>query len=316
MTKDEHPVSIGEFLRARRLEQGLSLEELATSTRIRLSHLQALEEGRFEELPGEAYRRGFLRTYAGALGLDPQEVLERYLGEVGHGSESTPVLSERAVEFPAEIAVGGRYRWPFRLVLIALLLAAGLWWLQADRGRREEDRSAKPPAPEVSTNAPTGEGVGPAMENATGAAESHPTPNEPDSEPADKGAETPAGQNRAGADETAIQTGVNAGASAVKQAQPQEGEDFRAELPPKGARVKLETLERCSILVSVDDQAPRRYDLPAGAVLRWPVRVFFELKQERPGQVKVWVGDRTLDISTARHAVLERSSDDGGGGAQ
>jgi len=316
MTKDERPVSIGEFLHARRLEQGLSLEEVATSTRIRQSHLQALEEGRFEALPGEAYRRGFLRTYAGALGLDPQVILERYRSEVDQGAESTPVLSEGAVEFPAEVAVGGRYRWPFRLLIIALLLAAGLWWLQADRDRKEEDRSTNPPDREVVATTPNGKGAGPAMEGATGAAGNRPTLTEPASEPAVKGGKAPAGQDQAGTDETAVQAEEKAGASAVKQAQPQDGEEFRAALPPGGSRVKLQTLEPCSILVKVGDQAPRRYDLPAGAVLRWPVRDFFELDQERPGQVKLWVGDRTLDLSTTRRAVLGRSSADGGGGAQ
>jgi len=316
MTKDEHPVSIGELLRARRREQGLSLEEVATGTRIRLSHLQALEEGRFEDLPGEAYRRGFLRSYAGALGLDPQVVLERYLSEVDQ-ERATPVLSERAVEFPAEVADGGRCRWPFRWLIIALLLAAGLWWLQAVRDRKEEDRSTNPADRKVVATAPNGEGAGPAMEAATGAAGGNrPTLSEPASAPVARGGRATAGQDQAGADETVVQAEEKAGTSAVKQAQPQDDEEFRAALPPGGSRVKLQTLERCSIQVKVDDQAPRRYDLPAGAVLRWPVRDSFELDQERPRQVKLWVGDRTLDLSTARRAVLGRSSADGGGDAQ
>ncbi|NJM71815.1 MAG: helix-turn-helix domain-containing protein [Scytonema sp. RU_4_4] len=57
-------------LRQVREEKAIRLEELAAYTRIRLSFLQAMEEGRFEELPEPIYVQGFIRHYGDAMGLD------------------------------------------------------------------------------------------------------------------------------------------------------------------------------------------------------------------------------------------------------
>ena len=63
---------IGNSLRDARVRQGLELPELETQTKIRAKYLKALEEEQFDLLPGEAYVKGFLRTYADRLGLDGQ----------------------------------------------------------------------------------------------------------------------------------------------------------------------------------------------------------------------------------------------------
>lgn len=61
----------------RRLRQ-LSLEELALTTRIPLQTLRCMEEDRFDALPGDVFARGFLRSYADAIGIDANEVVERF----------------------------------------------------------------------------------------------------------------------------------------------------------------------------------------------------------------------------------------------
>ena len=63
-------VALGSDLRAARLRRGLELEEVAEQTRISRRYLRALEEERFELLPGDAYAKSFLRSYADYLGLD------------------------------------------------------------------------------------------------------------------------------------------------------------------------------------------------------------------------------------------------------
>lgn len=70
--------TIGETLRSAREEQGKSIAEAATATRIRSSYLEALEQERFDELGGSVYAKGFLRSYASFLGLDPEPLLEAY----------------------------------------------------------------------------------------------------------------------------------------------------------------------------------------------------------------------------------------------
>ncbi|SRR5712692_5563384 len=58
-------------LAERRSERGLTLEQAAAATRIRVAHLRALEAGDLEKLPAPVYARGYMRTYARYLGLDP-----------------------------------------------------------------------------------------------------------------------------------------------------------------------------------------------------------------------------------------------------
>jgi cytoskeleton protein RodZ len=71
---DEH-FSAGQKLRKARLDRGVSLDEVARTTRITKSYLIALEEDAHEKLPSEAYARGFLRIYANFLGLPAEELL-------------------------------------------------------------------------------------------------------------------------------------------------------------------------------------------------------------------------------------------------
>jgi len=66
---------LGDRLRQAREAKGLTLEQIEEITRIRRRYLQALEEEDFGQLPGEVFVRGFLRNYALALGLDPEEIL-------------------------------------------------------------------------------------------------------------------------------------------------------------------------------------------------------------------------------------------------
>ncbi|MBN1594753.1 helix-turn-helix domain-containing protein [candidate division FCPU426 bacterium] len=69
---------IGEQLKNQRKARGISLVEVAEHTKIGKRYLEALEEGRYELLPCEAYIRGFLRAYAKYLELDEEMLLRQY----------------------------------------------------------------------------------------------------------------------------------------------------------------------------------------------------------------------------------------------
>lgn len=58
--------------------KGITLDEISKKTRIRSSYLKAIEEEDFDRLPEEVYIRGFLRSYAGYIGLDPEMVSKNY----------------------------------------------------------------------------------------------------------------------------------------------------------------------------------------------------------------------------------------------
>jgi cytoskeletal protein RodZ len=71
--------SIGQELKRERELRGISLKEIAESTKINLRFLRALEEDRFDMLPEKFFTRGIIRTYANYLGLDEQSALNTYM---------------------------------------------------------------------------------------------------------------------------------------------------------------------------------------------------------------------------------------------
>jgi cytoskeletal protein RodZ len=70
-------IGVGALLRAARLEQGATLEEVARVTRISKSQLTAIEDGDVAKLPAMAYVRGFVRIYGGYLGLSADHLLQK-----------------------------------------------------------------------------------------------------------------------------------------------------------------------------------------------------------------------------------------------
>jgi len=79
---------VGALLCATRMRLGGDLQEIAKILRIRYGYLVAIEDGRFEDLPGAAYSIGFVRAYSDFLGLDGNEVVRR-LREESAGSVTT-----------------------------------------------------------------------------------------------------------------------------------------------------------------------------------------------------------------------------------
>ena len=73
--------TLGDKLRHLRAEEGLSLADIAKTTKVRLDYLNYLETGQYEKLPGEVYIRNFLKLYAQALRVDPSKVLAMYDNE-------------------------------------------------------------------------------------------------------------------------------------------------------------------------------------------------------------------------------------------
>jgi cytoskeletal protein RodZ len=69
---------LGRWLRQERELRQMTLEEVAQSTRIPLKMLQHVEEDRDDLLPGEVFARGFVRSYARAIGLPEADVVERW----------------------------------------------------------------------------------------------------------------------------------------------------------------------------------------------------------------------------------------------
>lgn len=83
--------SFGEQLRRERELRGITLREIADSTKISVRFLQALEGDRLDVLPGGLFRRAFVRAYARYVGLDAERVVSEFVYAHGVGAESDPV---------------------------------------------------------------------------------------------------------------------------------------------------------------------------------------------------------------------------------
>ncbi len=116
---------VGAVLRARRVQHGLEVRDVAATLRIRAVYLEALEAGRYDQLPGSAYALGFVRTYSEFLGLDGAQMVQQMKDE-------TEGLGRRtALSFPSP-APGGKVPgfWPMVIALLVLggLVAAWYMW--------------------------------------------------------------------------------------------------------------------------------------------------------------------------------------------
>jgi Helix-turn-helix domain len=85
---------VGHALREARIRRGIELSEVQQITKIRTRYLRAMEEERWELLPGAPYARGFLSTYARFLGLDEETLVAEYRRATERVEEPEPIPEE------------------------------------------------------------------------------------------------------------------------------------------------------------------------------------------------------------------------------
>lgn len=165
---------LGADLKAARVRDGLDLPEVAGKLRIRRAYLAAIEEGRFDDLPGPVYAAGFVRSYADLLGLDGESAVETFRRETS-GLDGEVKL---AFTFPTpESRVPRGWLIALSLTLAGLIYAG--WHYAEMNGRLAIDRI--PPVPEgLAALAPAPSGDRPAADAPTPAdpvkTEGTPTP--------------------------------------------------------------------------------------------------------------------------------------------
>lgn len=114
---EERGLTVGQYLRQERERRNISLESVAGVTRITLKNLQALENDELGILPASVFVRGFLRTYAAHLGLDPKEVLALYETQMDFFGVSQKVqASPPSKRFQPVVK--------FSLIIVSIALAA------------------------------------------------------------------------------------------------------------------------------------------------------------------------------------------------
>ena len=128
-TEADDVVTVGQRLREAREAKGLSIEDIAASTRIPTRHLTSLENSEWDKLPAATYSIGFAKNYAGAVGLDRNEIGEALRTEMG-GSPRTQTIYPEVYEAadPARTMPKGLV---FGALALLALVVIGLTWMNS-----------------------------------------------------------------------------------------------------------------------------------------------------------------------------------------
>jgi cytoskeleton protein RodZ len=114
MSDDKEPLSFGRYLQTIRLEKKISLEQVSAQTRVSLGNLLLIEQENHEQFPAEVYVKGFLRSYAAAIGADGDEAVRRY--------ESRLDVVQKIAESDVPVGKSGTRRWRKLIISAGLLL--------------------------------------------------------------------------------------------------------------------------------------------------------------------------------------------------
>jgi len=113
--------SFGSYLKTERELRKISLEEISEQTHIKLDYLEAMEGDHFEKLPGMTFVRGYLRAYAGYVGLLPEDVLLRF----------EDYLKQLSGEYrPSPDKANPRLFWLMTFLVLVLVATVVLTWFR------------------------------------------------------------------------------------------------------------------------------------------------------------------------------------------
>ena len=138
----------GEMLAAARLAAELSVAQLAEKTKIPPASLQAIEQDEYHKISGDLYVKSFLRLYAEAVDLDPEDVLDAYrrlVGEVSLAADGTeaPAWSVEDVQVKG-IGLPWHRILPMVAILLAIILAIVFFRGRGDDSSPSETVTAVP----------------------------------------------------------------------------------------------------------------------------------------------------------------------------
>ena len=121
--------SVGQYLRSQREAKRMSVEEVSRATRVPMSSVERIEADQFDELPGEVFVRGFLKSYARAVGVPAEEVLARYTA-----SRRVAWVTPLPLSSPTRPARGRRFGVAIAFVLLLILFTLAISIMLKPRG--------------------------------------------------------------------------------------------------------------------------------------------------------------------------------------
>ena len=107
-----------------RLAKGVSLRQIEASTKISVGALEALEKDDYARLPGGIFARSFVRAYAGAVGLNPDDTVHEFLTEFEKFERDNERSAKRPEITPDDLEFLERQRKALRTLRVVLVLVA------------------------------------------------------------------------------------------------------------------------------------------------------------------------------------------------
>ena len=278
--------SLGNKFRTVRESQGLTLEQMASRTRIQESFLNALEEDAFERLPERVFTKGFVRAYARSLNLDEEECLRlfaecsaSFYQEEGEGQQKFALLNEdkrkgRTSRVVAVLLVGG------------LFLLGGLVLLQQQSPRTSTLSPVSQQAVEPRDTALSEPGL---PGNASESAGDHPSSSSERHVDADPGAVNMEAASTTDVDETPEESPADDGPATPSLSSSDTLPVFSPTIASEDELLVLEirTLETTWVVVRSDEKGPQEALLQVGETVKWKARERFLLTLGNAGGVEV-----------------------------
>lgn len=146
------PQDFGSHLKHEREMRGISLEEIAASTKIQIRYLQALENNQFDQLPGTVFIKGFVRSYAKTIGCNADDLISVYDESIGSPQQDADQIARDLADRQDSQGRSARINLLGGVALVAVL-AVGGWYLIAPQSsslpKLEDSMEGEVPASEV-----------------------------------------------------------------------------------------------------------------------------------------------------------------------
>ena len=115
----------GDRLQAARIENGMSIEDIAMRMHLSVGILKSIEENNYDDITAPIFVKGYLRAYARIVSLSEDEMIEQYMN---YYSDEDPPISPTSHLSPEISPDDARIKWTTFLVIAGLLGFLAFWW--------------------------------------------------------------------------------------------------------------------------------------------------------------------------------------------
>jgi len=267
MTSEDQYLSFGRYLRSVRIQTGLSLEEVSWETKIGMENLLRIEKEDLSSLPAEVFVKGFLRSYAKAVGADGDRAVRNYL--------SSFQVFERAARSEADLKRLSARFWPRMFLSFGVLLciiAGSIFIMPLLTGQGHK----KDPVPSSDVHE---EQIKPAQQELIAI-------------------------EIIGSEETTIPEPENVTREIDEEKDSQdrlsEASELDEKIPipvPDKQRLSIATIENTWLKIFIDSRNPREYSLKPGDHLDFEASTGFQLLIGNAGGVKMQLNGQYFEVS-------------------